>query len=336
MKRARGLLLALLLAAGAAGCTASELPESTPSMAPEVSQVEAEPYEIGLVQYQESAAWNNLREAYMGRLEEGGCGEEQVVINYQNAKGDPAAAEQICQDFVENGTDMIVAISTPSAQAAMEAASGTEVAVVVAGVTQEGGLNLNGKNAKATGVMTPTAMKSLVDLARQANGSLTSLGLLYNPQEPDSKAAAEAAKAYAAQLGLEVLEQTPSSPEGVEQAMKDLCAQGVGAVLTPVDGTVAASAAAAAQAAKDAKIPWYTEDAAMVQAGALASYSAAARELGARAADMTVELLEGRPVGELPAESISGDRLTVNQTTMEALSSVAIPPEVLQGAYLCQ
>lgn len=331
-----GLLLSLLLAVGTAGCTGSETPEPTPSVSPEASRVERDPYEIGLVQYKDHTTLNNLREAYMGRLEEWGCGEDQVVIDYQNAQGDREAAARICRDFVEDGVDMIVAIATPAAQAAVEAAAGTDVTVVYVGVTQESDLGLDAAGVNATGVATPTAMTSLVDLARQADSSLTTLGLLYDPQEPGSCAGAEEAKDYAAQLGLELVEQTVTSQEEVEQAMKDLCAQSVDAVLTPADSTVAPSAAAAAQAAKDAQVPWYTEDAAMVQAGALASYSAPARELGSQAADMTVELMVGRAVEEVPGVSVTGGQLTVNQTTLEALPSVAIAAETLQGAFLCQ
>ncbi|MGI6255813.1 MAG: ABC transporter substrate-binding protein [Acutalibacter sp.] len=336
MKKLMGLLMSLLLAAGAAGCAAEETPEPTPSATPEVSQVEADPYQIGLVQFKDHTTLNTLREAYMGRLDEWGCGEDQVVIDYQNAQGDQEAAAQICQDFVEDGVDMIVAISTPAAQAAVEAAAGTDVTVVFAGVTQESDLGLADQDVLATGVVSPTAVQSLVDLARQADSELTTLGLLYDPADPGSKAGAEEAKTYAADQGLEVVEQTVSSQEGVEQAMKDLCAQGADAVLTPADNTVAPSAAAAAQAAKDAKVPWYTGDPAMAQAGALASYSAPTRELGSQAADMTVELMGGRTVQDLPVVTLTGDQLTVNQTTLEALPSLAIPEETLQTAFLCQ
>ena len=336
MKRVMGLLLSLLLAVGAAGCASKETPEPTPSPSPEVSQIEVEPYRIGLVQYKDQATLNSLREAYMGRLEEWGCGEDQVEIDYQNAQGDRDKAGEICQGFVEDGVDMIVAIATPAAQAAVEAASGTSVIVVYAGVTQESDLGLEGSDVQATGVVTPAPAQSLVDLARQADSEMTTLGLLYDPEEPGSQGGAEAVKEYASQQGLEIVEQTVSSSEAVEQAMKDLCAQGADAVVTPADSTVAVSAEAAAKAAQEAQIPWYTGDAAMVQAGALASYSAPARELGAQAADQTVALMEGRATADLPAVTLNGDQLTVNQTTLESLPSLAIPEELLQGAYLCQ
>ena len=93
MKRLCSALLCLALGcASLAGCSTQEpAPAPTPSASPEVSQVE-ETYEIGLVQYKEHTALNSLREAFMGRLEEWGCDESQVKIDYQNAGGDPAQA----------------------------------------------------------------------------------------------------------------------------------------------------------------------------------------------------------------------------------------------------
>ena len=100
MKRLCSALLCLALGcASLAGCSTQEpAPAPSPSASPEVSQVE-ETYEIGLVQYKEHTALNSLREAFMGRLEEWGCDESQVKIDYQNAGGDPAQAAEICSGF---------------------------------------------------------------------------------------------------------------------------------------------------------------------------------------------------------------------------------------------
>ena len=113
MKRLCSALLCLALGcASLAGCSTQEpAPAPSPSASPEVSQVE-ETYEIGLVQYKEHTALNSLREAFMGRLEEWGCDESQVKIDYQNAGGDPAQAAEICSGFVQQEVDMIVAIAT--------------------------------------------------------------------------------------------------------------------------------------------------------------------------------------------------------------------------------
>ena len=109
MKKILSVLLCLALGAGVlAGCSHQEEPSPTPSPSPEVSQV-AEPYKIGLVQYREHGELDSLREAFMSRLEEWGCDEDRVEIDYQNAGGDPVKAEEICDTFVKGGVDMIVA-----------------------------------------------------------------------------------------------------------------------------------------------------------------------------------------------------------------------------------
>ena len=107
-----------------------------------------------------------------------------------------------------------------------------------------------------------------MDLARQADSSLQTLGLLYDPSDPGAQAEAQRVKTYCEELGLAVVESTVSSQEEVAQAAAELCGQ-ADAVFTPPDSTVAAAAGEAAQAAKTAGVPWYTGDSAMVQAGGL-------------------------------------------------------------------
>ena len=188
MKRLCSALLCLALAL--AGCSTQEpAPAPSPSASPEVSQVE-ETYEIGLVQYKEHTALNSLREAFMGRLEEWGCDESQVKIDYQNAGGDPAQAAEICSGFVQQEVDMIVAIATPAAQAAITAAEGTGVTVLFTGVGEVSALGLE-DGQKVTGVASPTPVNSLVDLAVQSGSALQTLGLLYDAGEPGALAEAE-------------------------------------------------------------------------------------------------------------------------------------------------
>ena len=119
------------------------------------------------------------------------------------------------------------------------------------------------------------------------------------------------------------------------QAAAELCGQ-ADAVFTPPDSTVAAAAGEAAQAAKTAGVPWYTGDSAMVQAGALASMSVTGREAGVKTADMAVQLIQGRDVAQVPVFTFSDGTTYVNQTTLEALTSLSFPAEVLQTAFVCQ
>lgn len=327
------LLCAGLWAAALGGCSNGEEPAPSPSPSPEESQTEESSYKIGLVQYQEHTALDNLREAFMGRLEEWGCDETQVEIDYQNAGGDAGKAEEICQGFVEKDVDMIVAISTPAAQAALEAARGSQAAVVFTGVSSGAALDLTG--VTATGVVSPLPSEDLLALARQGNSSLATVGLLYNPEEPGAREEADRLKTLCTDQGLEVIESAVTSQEGAAEAATKLCAQ-VDAVFTPADNTIAPAAAQVAEAMRAAGKPWYVGSDAMVQAGALASIGVTGREMGVKAADMAVELIQGRPIDQVPQYTFESFSTFVNQTTLTALEGFTFPEETLQGAFVYQ
>lgn len=340
MKKLLCTLLCLAMCASTlVGCSKQEEePAPSPSASPEVSQVEEESYKIGLVQYKEHTALDDLREAFMGRLEEWGCDEDQVEIDYQNAEGDSAKAVEICNGFVEDDVDMIVAIATPAAQAAISAVADTDVVVLFTGVSNESALGLDfGKapSSQITGVVSPTPVNELLGLAVQADSSLGTLGLLYDPAQPSSQAEIERVKTYCSEQGLEVVEATVSDEESVQQAATDLCTK-MDAIFTPADNTVAPKAAEVAEAAKAAKIPWYTGSDSMVQAGALASMGVTGREMGVQAADMAVELIEGGNIADVPVYTFTQYQTYVNQTTLKALEGLTLPEETLQGAFFYQ
>lgn len=332
-KLLRVMLCLALCGAVLTGCSTGEGPSPSPSPSPEASDPAEAVYQIGLVQYQEHTSLNTLREAFMGRLEEWGCDETQVEIDYQNAGGDPAKAEEICQGFVEDEVDMIVAISTPAAQAAIDAAKDSDVTVVYTGVASESALEVSG--GSVTGVVAPTSGSALLDLARQGNGSLATVGLLYNPDEPGSQAEADQLKTLCSDQGLEVIESPVTSQEGAAEAATKLCAQ-VDAVFTPADNTVAPVADQVAAAIKEAGKPWYVGSDAMVQGGALASISVASRDQGVKAADTVVKLIEGEDLANVPVYTFTSFRTFVNQTTLAALEGTTFPEETLQGAFLYQ
>lgn len=337
MKKWACALLSLALCASVfTGCANNENTPVSPSPSPQASPGVAETYKIGLVQYKDHAGLNTLRETFMSRLEEWGCDETQVEIDYQNAGGDSAKAVEICNGFVEDEVDMIVAIATPAAQSAISAVADTDVTVVFAGVNEVGPLGLDqgqAPSSKITGVVSPTPVNELLGLASQADSSLSTLGLLYDPAQPDSEAEILRVKDYCAQQGLEVVETTVSAEDQVQQAATDLSAK-VDAIYTPADNTVAPQAAQVAEAAKAAGIPWYTGSETMVQSGALASMSVSSREIGLKAADMAVQLMNGKAISEVPVYTFANYQTYVNQTTLNALEKLTFPQESLQNAFV--
>ena len=143
-------------------------------------------------------------------------------------------------------------------------------------------------------------------------------------------------KSYCSELGLTVVESTVASEEEAQQAATELCAQ-VDALYTPADSTIAPAAAQVAEAAKAAGVALvYRGRFHGPGGGALASMGSTGREMGVAAADMAVQLIQGQELAQVPVSTLESTDLSVNQTTLNALTGVTFPAEALQTAYLYQ
>lgn len=335
-------LLALALAVGALGGCSNK--DSEQSSSPEVSSTapaekkEQEPYRIGVLQYQEYAPMDEAREAFISRLDEWGLDDGEMEIDYQNAGGSSEKAEEICEKFVANKADVIVAISSPAAKAAVKAADTSSTKVVFLGVRDvkaELGLeNPAAPEGNVTGVEEPTSALALLELAQRVNPALSSVGLFYDPSCPYGTAFVEEFRTCCAQLELTLVEGQVTASSEAAARMTELCAQ-ADAVFTPVDSTVAAAAKDAAKAAVDGGKPWYASTQDIVRQGALACVGMDYVEAGKHAADMAVQLAAGRKAADLPVYSFGNGQISVNQEVMTALSA-EIPEEVLSTAIYCQ
>lgn len=342
MKRIVCALLALMMLAGMlAGCSKEE--EKGESSAPVASSTgpaekEIEPYKLGIVQYMEYAPLDEARQALMSRLDEWGLDDGKMEVDYQNAGGSPEKAAEICESFVKNKADVIVAISSPAAKAAVTAAGQGDTKVVFLGVSDaQADLGLQNPaqpEGNITGVADLAAAQAAVDLALKVDPGLKAAGLLYDPACPFGAAYVKAFKEYCAGLNISVTEGQAANAGEVPQRMAELCGQ-VGAVFTPMDSTVAAAAQEAAKAARDAGKPWYASTQDIVLQGGMACVSIDYTEAGNKAADMAVQLAAGRSASQLPVYSFGSGQVSVNQETMAALSA-QIPEEVLGTAIYCQ
>ena len=317
------------------GCAKKDEKQSATSPPPESSAVkEDKTYRIGLLQYLEHPAYDEAREAFMSRVEEWGWDEDLLNIEYQNAGGDEKKAREICEKFMADHVDLIVAFSAPAASAAEYICKGTEIKVLFADVENPAEeLELQASDDQITGVQSESTIAATVDLALQADPNLKTFGVVYNPQEAISAAQAEQLKKACGERNIEVAEAALSSgasQEEVKKAVTELCGK-AGAIFLPLDSTVSNLAFTITAAAVEAKRPCYAGTDSAVQSGALAAVSLSYTELGQQTADMAVELAAGKTVRELPVVKASAGRICFNQNTLDDLKTV-FPDELLERA----
>lgn len=321
MKRICCMALCLmLLLTICSGCDKLPFGKGGESSSPLQSEVTAPeeptgPYKIGLLQFEESPAQDELREAFLSRLEEWGYDEKRVTIECLTAKGDEKQAERICEKFQAEGAGVIVALSAPAAKAAEKAAKAGTLTVISVG-EQDAEITLK------------SGVPQTLTVALQIDPNLKKIGLLTNGANEAAKAEM---KTFCEAHELEIVEAAFDQTGGsVTKAVEELSGK-VSAFYT-LPGTISKSEATeAARTAKEKGLSWYAGDAFLVKLGALAAKTADLTEVGFAVADRAVRAMVGEAAQE-PA-AFEATALCMNQTTIDALAA-AVPDEVLEGAAM--
>lgn len=297
-----------------AGCSGSAT--STDASTPASPAGEA--YSIGITQITTHTALDSAREGFKKAFEDAGI---QVKYDEQNAQGDQATATSIASKFASSDLDLVLAIATPSAQAAAQ--SITKVPVLFTAVTDPvsaqlvNSLEAPGSNITGTTDMNPVADQ--ISLVKEFAPKAKTLGVIYSSGEVNSEVQVELAKEAAAKDGLQIVESAVTNSAEVQQAAQDLASK-VDAIYVPTDNTVVSALASVVQAAEDAKIPLIAGEANSVAQGALATYGIDYSKLGYQTGEMAIRILkEGAEPASLPVEAQKDYELTVNTTTLKAL-----------------
>lgn len=327
------LLSCVLLAAGFAGCGSQTPPPATESTpAPVSSAAEPAPTPddtanestdhsgmmVGIIQMMEHPSLDTIRTSFMAEMEALGYGD--VKIDHQNGQGDMSSLTTISQGFVGNDANVIVAIATPAAQAA--AGTTTKIPIVFSAATDPVAAELltdpAAPDSNITGVSDAIPVASIFQMAAQLTPDAKTFGFVYNLGEANSVSVIEDAKAYCDANGLKYLEATVTNTSEVQQAAQSLVSK-VDAFFSPIDNTVASAMPTYVQVATAAGLPIYPGADSMVMDGGLGTVGIDYTFLGKETAKMTIAILEGTPVAELPVVTMENFRAIVNQETALAL-----------------
>lgn len=288
---------------------------------------------IGIVQIVEHPSLNTIRESFIEQLASKGFKEgENIIIDYQNAQGEQTNLNTICQKFVADKCGLIVAIATPSAQAAANMTS--DIPVLFSACTDPVGSGLvtslenPGKNV--TGTSDAVSAEKIMELAMRITPDIKKIGALYNSSETNSISVINNLKEYASKNGMEVIEGTVTNSSEVQQVAQSLAGQ-VDAIFSPIDNTIASAMPVVAQVTENTKTPMYVGADSMVKDGGLATYGINYTILGQETGNMAVEILNGKKPGDMPVKTMTDMDIYVNAATAEAIG-ITIPADVLSEA----
>lgn len=292
--------------------------------------VPAAPPVVSISQIVEHPSLDAMRQGFIDGLTALGV---EATFNVHIAQGNPAINGQIANQMLGEAPSLVLAITTPSAQAAAQKIK--DIPVLFTGVTDPLGAGLVASLEAPGGNVTGMTDKSPVDLQlaliREFLPDIKTLGVIYNAGEPNSVSQLDMLKAEAKTLGIHVVEATLTNSSGVYQAAKSLVGK-CDALYVPLDNTVASALESAIKVCMENKLALFCSDNDSVKRGAVAGLAVDYRRMGEQTAAMAKRILvDGEKPAAMPVERLKDLQIMVNTKAAKAMG-VTVPESVLKRA----
>jgi len=135
----------------------------------------------------------------------------------------------------------------------------------------------------------------------------------------------------AKKLGLQVLRRDVTTRAEIEQVLRDTPTGAVDAIYHVPSALMSGYVDLLIQKANQENLPLMVHEDSMVEQGALASYGASFRLMGAQTAKLVAKILKGAKPSEMPIQTPDTMLLTINLTTAKAIG-LRLPLSVLERA----
>ena len=294
--------------------------------------LQAKPVYIATTAIVEHPALDAVRDGIKQSLNDNGYSGDKLKFTYESAQGKPDIAAQIARKMVGDNPDIIVAIATPSAQAAVTASS--SIPVVFSAVTDPLAAklvpSLEKPGGNVTGLSDMANLKEHLALIKEFIPNLKAVGIPYNPGEANSVSMLGAAKAVADKMGIKIVEAAAPKSSDVMIAAKQLVGK-VDAIYCPIDNTIISAVESVVKVGIDAQVPVFAGDTDTVARGAAAAVGYNYFDLGRQTGDIVVRILKGEKPGSIDVKMAKGTNLFVNPK-MASRMGIEVPKSVLERA----
>lgn len=289
-------------------------------------QSKNEKIDIGITQIIEHTALDATVEGFKQALADKGYGEDKINIEYQNAQGDFGTAQTIATSYAQSGKDLVLAVSTPSAQAMYNASK--EIPILITAVTDPATVGLTGDNITGTSDMAP--VNKQVDLINTLLPETKTIGVVYNTSEENSLVLVKKLKEESQRYGYTIIEKGITNINEVGPAL-DVILKEIDVLYTPTDNLIVASTPIVLEKANAAAVPVIGCIDDQIKQGALATETIDYKQLGYQTGEIAVKILEGAKPKDIPVQTLENTKLMISKAAAERLN-VAVPETLKERA----
>ena len=321
----RSSVLSLLVGLGLSSCQQSPSGATTQAEQNTTTTSATQPTSahktVAITAIVEHPSLDSIRQGVIDELAaEGYQSGKNLTVNFQSAQGSTATVGQISKQFVADHPDVIVAISTPSAQSL--AAATKDIPIVYTAVSDP----LAAKLVDATNQPTQTNLTGLssqlplapqLDLMQQLQPSLKSIGYVYSPGEMNSVSLRDHLKSELTQRGLSLDDIPANRPTDIAMATTSLDGKAQ-LIYTSMDNNVASAFEAMVKVANTLKMPIVASDEFSVRRGATAALGVNDYDFGRETGKMVGKILGGTAVTQVKPETMNKLTLYVSPKHAQA------------------
>lgn len=263
--------------------------------------------EIGITQIVEHPSLDDVRKGVIDALKANGYDENKININYKNAQGDFGTAQVIAQEY-NNKSDVIIAISTPSAQAA--ANNIKDKPIFFSAITNPESAGILRKNV--TGVSDKSPVKKQVELIEKLLPEAKNIGIVYNTSEQNSFYLTEEFTKAAKEKGYIVKVKGISNISEMASALDTLLPT-IDVLYTSIDNTIASTYPLIVEKSNKADKPIIGATKSFVEQGALAVDGISDYQVGYQTGEMVARYLNGEKIENIPYEVVEKSEMYINK-----------------------
>ena len=297
-----------------------------------LAQVTAPPMRrVGILTPVDQATYPAFVEALQQLGHEDG---KNVQLLLRSAKSDYARLPALARELIDAKVEVIVAINTPGAQAAINATKTIPIIMTLVGDPIGSGFVTNmakpGGNVTGLSNMAAELSGKRISILRELVPGAKRIAVMYNPVDPITELQIRNIREAAPKLGVEVRFYPVKAPADLPETFNTLLAwraqaavwlYGQPAIYQP--GTIALAA--------QHKLPVMVTGLIEVDAGGLIAYVADPLAIFKRTATYVDKILKGARAGELPVEQPTRFELAINLKTAQALG-LKVPQAILLQA----
>jgi putative ABC transport system substrate-binding protein len=256
---------------------------------------------------------------------------QNVAIELRFAEGRSDRLPELAADLIHKSAAVIVA-NNPAAVAAKAATMTVPIVFITGSDPVRDGLvaSLSRPSGNITGVVfivSDLGAKRL-ELLRQLVPNATTIGVLVNPNSPETEAERKDLLAAAAKIGQSLMIVDVNSEQEIESAFVTLVQRGAGVVLIGAGPFLTSRRQQLVELAARSRLPAIYPLREYVAAGGLASYGASITEAYRQAGVYAGRILKGVKPADLPVMRSHKFEFVLNLTTAKNLG-LEVPPALI-------